>query len=89
MINIFGGFLDIKRAQRRQHELELAYLDADLELAKIENKLIALESPAVRPHLAREFALQRAFSRMGFSAKSTQDCILMARLWAKKVVFDE
>jgi len=83
MFNIIGGYFDIKRAQRRQQELEIAYLDADLELAKIENKILALEKPKVRPYVAREFALQRAFSRMGFNTKTTQECIDAGRLWAK------
>lgn len=59
-------------------------MDADLELAKIENKLIEQEAPGVRQHLWREFQLQRAFSRMGFKTKSTEECIKMARLWAKQ-----
>lgn len=84
MFNILGGYFEIKRAQRKQHELELAYLDADLQLAKIENKLIEQEEPEVRPHLAREFDMQRAFSSLGFRTKSTEECITMARLWARK-----
>lgn len=84
VFGIIGGFFEIKKLQQRQHELEMAYLDADLNLAKIENKIIESEPANVRPHLAREFALQRAFSRMGLSTKSTQQCIDMARLWAKK-----
>lgn len=83
MLNIISGFFEIKRLQRELHETELAYLNADLELARIESKLIELEDPSVQPHLAHEFAMQRAFSRMGFSTKSSTDCIEMARLWAK------
>lgn len=84
MLNIIGSYLDIKRSQRRQHEIELAYLDTDLRLAKVENELIKLEEPKVRPYLAREFAMQRAFSHLGFKTKSTEECITMARLWARK-----
>lgn len=84
MIGIVSGFFAIKRLQKRQWELEHAYLDADLKLAKIENRIIEAEEPAVRPHLAREFALQRAFSRMfGRTTKTTQECIESARLWAR------
>lgn len=83
-MNIFSSFFAIKRLQRKQYELESKYLDADLELAKIENQLITLETPTVRPYLAREFALQRAFSRLGFTTKSTEECIKMARLRANR-----
>lgn len=82
-MGIISDFFAIKSLQKQQHELEMAYLDADLHMATIENKLIALERPEVREHLRREFDLQRAFSRMGFKTKSAEECIKMARLWAK------
>lgn len=83
MLNILTGFLGIKRLQQKQHEIEMAYLDADLNLARIESELIKLERIEVQPHLVREFAMQRACSKAGLPTKSTEDCIKMARLWAR------
>lgn len=84
MFNLISDFFKLKRIQRKEYDLELAYLDADIELAKIENKLIESEPPEVRPYLAHEFDMQRAYSRMGFPTKSTEECIEMARLCARK-----
>lgn len=88
-MNIFAEFFNIKKLQRKAQDLEIVYAEADLESAKIENKLIALEKPEVQEYLRHEFALNRAIGyrmfTLGIPYKSpkTEEIMELARTLAK------